>query len=175
MYNKFLFHRIIERPVLEGTHKDHQVWPLAPHRSTQNANFISECIVPMLLDLWHLGPCHCPGELLHAHHPLGQSLSLTPSDSPLTQLGAVPAGSLLFLKETHNHVHLLYSAASKAHLKQSSGAAHEEEDCPCGTCHGTAWWASTDWKECMKSMESPGGKEKQQNGLNWGSWFILFK
>jgi len=43
-------HRIIECPELEGTHKAYQVQPLAPHRTSQNSNSMSESVVHMLPD-----------------------------------------------------------------------------------------------------------------------------
>lgn len=46
------FHRIIKYAELEETHKDHQIQVLAPQRTTQNSNRVSESIVQMLLDLW---------------------------------------------------------------------------------------------------------------------------
>ena len=48
-------HRITEQPKLEGTHKDHWVQLLAPHRTTQKSNYLSESSVQMLLELQQLG------------------------------------------------------------------------------------------------------------------------
>ena len=45
--------RIIEYPELEGIHRDYRVQLLAPHRTTQKSNHISESIVQTLLELRH--------------------------------------------------------------------------------------------------------------------------
>ena len=44
----------------EETHEDHQLQLLAPHRTTQKSNPVSESVVQMLLELWLLevGPLH---------------------------------------------------------------------------------------------------------------------
>ena len=48
----------------------------------------------MLCELWQLRAVPTAlGRLFHAHHPLEQSLSLTPG-SPLAQLHAVRSGSV---------------------------------------------------------------------------------
>lgn len=43
--------KIEEYPELKKNHKDHQDQPLAPQRTIQNSNFISENAVQMLLEL----------------------------------------------------------------------------------------------------------------------------
>lgn len=43
-------HRIIDYPKLEGTHKDHRVQLLAPHRTTQKSNSMCESAVQILLE-----------------------------------------------------------------------------------------------------------------------------
>lgn len=55
LYNVFinsldagLGHRIIEYLELEGTHKDHRAGVLAPHRTTQDSNPVSETDVQTL-------------------------------------------------------------------------------------------------------------------------------
>ena len=45
---------IIEYPKLEGTHKAHRAQPLAPHRSTQKSDHMTESVVQMLLELQQL-------------------------------------------------------------------------------------------------------------------------
>lgn len=54
--------RITKYPMLDWTHKD-QVQLLAPHRSTQNLNSVSETIVRTLLELQQ-ARCHdhCHGD-----------------------------------------------------------------------------------------------------------------
>jgi len=47
-------HRITEHPELERIHKDHWAQLLVPHRTAQNSNPMSESIVQMLSELWHL-------------------------------------------------------------------------------------------------------------------------
>jgi len=85
---------IKEYPQLEGTHKDHWVQLLAPHSTTQNSNPMSESGVQTLLELQQLEAIPTAlGSLFRAHHPLVQTLSLTPFPAPpLTQLHAVPSG-----------------------------------------------------------------------------------
>uniref|UniRef100_A0A493TGN0 Glutamate receptor interacting protein 1 n=1 Tax=Anas platyrhynchos platyrhynchos TaxID=8840 RepID=A0A493TGN0_ANAPP len=63
-------HRITGYPELEGTHKDHQVQLLAPHRSTKNSDHMTKCTVQTLLKLqqaWYRD--YVPGEpvLLHSN------------------------------------------------------------------------------------------------------------
>jgi len=84
--------RSIEYPNLEGTHKDHSVQTLLPHKTTQKPNPMSEGIVQMLLELWQLRAVPTAlGSPFHAHRPLVQTLSLTPScPSP----GTAPCHSL---------------------------------------------------------------------------------
>ena len=48
-------HQIAEYPKLEGTHKDHQVQLLAPHKTTQKSGHKSGSLVQTLLELWQLG------------------------------------------------------------------------------------------------------------------------
>lgn len=43
--------RNTEYACLEGTHKDHSVQLLLPHRTTQNSNLVSECTAQMLVEL----------------------------------------------------------------------------------------------------------------------------
>jgi len=45
---------------LGGANKDYQVQPLAPQRTTQNSNPLSESCVQLLLELQHLGLCPLP-------------------------------------------------------------------------------------------------------------------
>jgi len=65
--------------------QDHWVQLLAPHSTNQNSTPISESAVQKLLELqqpgaMHLGPEQWAlGSPFHAHHPLVQTLSLTPS------------------------------------------------------------------------------------------------
>ena len=59
-------HRIIENPELLGAHKDHRVQLLAPHRTTQSPNLLSESNVQTLLEPLHA----CPLTQLHPV-PLG--------------------------------------------------------------------------------------------------------
>lgn len=47
-------HSIIKYPELEDTNKGHQIQDLAPQRTTQNSNHMSESTVQMLLDFWQL-------------------------------------------------------------------------------------------------------------------------
>lgn len=57
-------HRIVEYPKSEGTHKDHQAQVLAPRRTTQKTDPVSESAVQMLLELWQLGvTTTAPGSL----------------------------------------------------------------------------------------------------------------
>jgi len=50
-----LKHKIIEHPKLEGTYKDYWAQLLAPPRTTQKSDPISESTVQTLLELWHWG------------------------------------------------------------------------------------------------------------------------
>jgi len=47
-------HTITEYPKLDGTHKDHRVQLLPPHRTTQKSNSMSESTVQTLLELQQL-------------------------------------------------------------------------------------------------------------------------
>ena len=46
-----------QRKELGGTHKDHQIQLLAPQRTVQKSDHVSESIVQMLLELWQV-QCH---------------------------------------------------------------------------------------------------------------------
>lgn len=52
--------RIIEYPSLKGTHKDHRVQLLPPHRANQNPNPRSEGAIQTLPEYQHSGPCPLP-------------------------------------------------------------------------------------------------------------------
>ena len=53
LFEKFqYFQRIIKYPELEGTHKGHRVQILAPYRTTQKVDHMSESIIQALLELW---------------------------------------------------------------------------------------------------------------------------
>ena len=67
----------MEYPELEGTHRDHGVKLLAPHRTTQNPNPVSESTVQMLQSTQ--GRAHCPGQPVPCPLPSGADPSLTPS------------------------------------------------------------------------------------------------
>lgn len=47
-------HRTMGHPKMEGTHKNPQIQPLAPHRNAPYLNPTSESSVPTLLELWQL-------------------------------------------------------------------------------------------------------------------------
>jgi len=96
--NKEVNHRIILYPVLETTHIHHWVQLLAPYRTTQNSNPVSESTVQTLLELRQFGamptapgrlfspdaaPCHSLGSY-HCH----QRAELT-ATSPLPLWEAV--------------------------------------------------------------------------------------
>lgn len=51
----FFAYRIMEYPELKGIHKDHRV--LAPYRTTQKCDRVSESVVQMLLELQQV-QCH---------------------------------------------------------------------------------------------------------------------
>ena len=86
---------------MEGTHKNPsptregtQVGPTSNSRLhiEPPKNYMTESFVQMLCELRQLRAVPTVlGRLFHAHHPLGQSLSLTPSP-PLAQLHAIPSG-----------------------------------------------------------------------------------
>jgi len=61
---------VIERDgLLEGTHKDHRVQLLAPHRAAPKSNHMSETAVRTVLELLQFGYCyHCPGEPVPVKH-----------------------------------------------------------------------------------------------------------
>ena len=68
--------RIIEYPMLEGTHKDHGVQLLTPH-PTQKSDPISVSIIQLFLELQQLEAMTAAlGTLFHAHCPLVQKLFL---------------------------------------------------------------------------------------------------
>ena len=73
-------HGIIEYPELGGTHKDHQVQLLAPHRTTQKSDHMSESIVWMVFELRQLcAMTTALGSPFPAHHPQVKNLFLTPN------------------------------------------------------------------------------------------------
>ena len=47
--------RIIEYPKSEEAHKDHRVQLLAPQKTTQKSDPVSESVAQMLLELWQSG------------------------------------------------------------------------------------------------------------------------
>lgn len=65
----------MEYPKLEKTHKDHWVHLLAPHRTSQNTNPMSESIVQAFPELWQ-AQCHdrFPGEAVFVPVFLGKIL-----------------------------------------------------------------------------------------------------
>lgn len=67
--------RIIEYPKSEWTHKDHWLQVLAPHRTIQNSNQMSESVVQTLLELQQVQRHdHFPGETVPVHnHPFGEN------------------------------------------------------------------------------------------------------
>jgi len=66
--------------MLDGTHKVHQVQIPALHSTTQNSDHMSESGVQTLLELQQLNAVPTAlGSPFHAHSPLVQPLSLTPS------------------------------------------------------------------------------------------------
>ena len=73
--------RITRYPELEGTHKNHQIQLLIPHRTTQSSNPMSENSVQRLLELLAARGCDLGslGSLSHAYHPLVKNLILTPN------------------------------------------------------------------------------------------------
>ena len=76
----FISGEIIEYLMFVGSHKDHGVQPLPPHRTTQKSDAIPGSVVQMLLKLQQFRSV--PTALcspFHPHHPLAQTLSLTPS------------------------------------------------------------------------------------------------
>ena len=54
------YHRIREYPELEGTHRDHQVQPLAPQRTTQNQTLCLTAVSQRSLSCSSSGPCPSP-------------------------------------------------------------------------------------------------------------------
>jgi len=74
------YHRIVEYPELEESHKHHWVQLLAPHRTTHNSN----CLQALCKCFWNssslgLWP-HCPGEPVPSFsHPLGKNLFPVPN------------------------------------------------------------------------------------------------
>lgn len=73
-------HRMQEYPELEGTHTDNGAQSLAPDSTTQNSNSEFESSVQTVLELWQLKAVPTAlDSLFHAHHNLGQNLSLTPT------------------------------------------------------------------------------------------------
>lgn len=75
-----LFHRIIGYPKLEGNCKHHRVETMAPYRTTQNSNSMSENTVQIYPELQQLRVVITAlRSLCHAHHLLVKNLFLTPS------------------------------------------------------------------------------------------------
>ena len=54
--------RVIEYPKSEEAHKDHRVQLLAPQKTTQKSDHVSESVAQMLLEHWQWGCDHCPGQ-----------------------------------------------------------------------------------------------------------------
>jgi len=78
---------------VEGTHKDHQLQPLAPHRTTQYLNPVSECGVQTLCELQHLGSWPLPWAARSVPTALWcRSFPNSHSAPPLTHPHAVPSG-----------------------------------------------------------------------------------
>lgn len=73
---------------MEGTHRDHTAPPRPGVRVVSQHSLSSGSS----------GLCLLPWKLCHAHHPLGHSLSLTPTCPPLTQLHVFP--QTLWLSES---------------------------------------------------------------------------
>lgn len=73
-------HTITEYLELEGTIRIiESVHLLAPQRTTQKSDHMSESIIQVLLELWQLRDVTTAlGSLFHAHHPLVKNLFLTP-------------------------------------------------------------------------------------------------
>ena len=93
-------HTIIEYLELEGTIRIiESVHLLAPHRTTQKSDHMSESIVQMLLELRQL--CAMTTVLsspFHAHHPLVKNLLLTPN-LPLPWHSSMPFPRALLLSQ----------------------------------------------------------------------------
>lgn len=75
------FHSIIKYPELEETHKDHQIQDLAPQRTTQNSNHMSESTVQMLLDFWQFSTVTAAlgNHFSVSNHSLVKNLFLIPN------------------------------------------------------------------------------------------------
>jgi len=73
------YHRITEYLESEGTHKDHQY---NSHLHATPTKIQTQCLKALSkfsLSSGTRGHARCPGQLFHAHHPLVQTLFLTPS------------------------------------------------------------------------------------------------
>jgi len=90
------FHRITEKPELEGTWKHHSVQSPAPHRTTQNPNPISDSSA---MNSYTWSCAHCPRQPVPCHCPLmkNQFLTFTRCRSMLfPQIQPLVIASLLF-------------------------------------------------------------------------------